>query len=158
MKTKLTVLALLTLTRCVPSNAEILEKYNSETALVPKSSTCPAPATQVALSQIWQQAKSFAGCDVTAEAVYLAAANGCVVRLPVAPGDACFHVTPPNEYNAAAGANQASKMLKVSRADAATLFAAKTGTALLVRGTLAVDVDLGVLAFVASGVQVTSTK
>ncbi|GMV19919.1 MAG: hypothetical protein AMXMBFR56_81430 [Polyangiaceae bacterium] len=143
MKYLLLVLLALIPLGCSPQ--AMLEAEAKRPNPAPPSTTCPPPGTSVPFAQLWAQAGSYNGCDVTSEVAFHSAMQGCPQRTPVGPGDACFMVSPPNQ--------QSAHPLKVGRDFSGPLFNAASGALFQVRGAILVDQDMGVVAFAASGVQ-----
>lgn len=137
----ITSLIIVAITGCSPQ--AMLEAEVAKPNPAPPSGSCPAPGTPVPLTQLWVEAPRFVGCDVTTEVRFVMVSQFCPRRLPMNQGDRCIQVAPPNQ--------QAGNFLKVDQATASQFFSAATDTIFQVRGTMAVDLDLGVLAFVASG-------
>lgn len=112
----------------------------------PLSTNCPPAGSAVPFAQLWAQAHSYHGCDVTSEVAFDSAMRQCPAKTPRDSGDTCFIVRPPGQPGGFGH-------LKVGRDQSGPLFSAASGALFQVRGRLVVDQDLGVLAFAASGVQ-----
>ncbi len=142
---KYLLLATLAVSPLACSPQSMLQAEAAKPNPAPLSTNCPPAGSAVPFAQLWAQARSYNGCDVTSEVSFSSAMQGCPNRTPVEPGDACFIVNPPGQ--------QASGFLKVGRDQSGPLFSAASGALFQVRGRLVVDQDLGVLVFAASGAQ-----
>lgn len=146
----LALCVLLTGTACTPQ--QMYEAQLNKPNPKPKSEQCPAPGSPMPFSQVWSDASHVVGCDVVSQVVLIGALEGCPRRLVANAGDRCFQVAAPTEYSAGAASPMASHVMLAPKNSAPLLYQTKTGTMLNVRGVMAVDEDLGTLAFVASGV------
>lgn len=135
------------------SEQQYLDQELSTPNPLPPSKNCPPPGAELPFSQIWSEAPHMVDCDVTSEVVLVASAAGCPQRLVAKPGERCFLVVSPNEYNPGGNTPAAQRLLLAPGATVEGLYAAKSGTPLRARGGMAVDADMGTLAFVASDVQ-----